>query len=47
MYYADAVPRYAKLGDVHRHGTDLYTALEMWARDGAAKSQRLHDLSDF
>jgi len=38
---------YARLGDVHRHGTDLYTALETWARDGAIKSQRLHDLSDF
>lgn len=38
---------YAKLGDVHRHGTDLYSALEAWARNGASKSQRLHDLSDF
>ena len=38
---------YAKLGDVHRHGTDLYAALEAWARDGPAQTQRLHDLSDF
>ena len=38
---------YAKLGDVHRHGTDLYSALEEWARDGQVRSERMHDFSDF
>eukprot|EP00054_Salpingoeca_dolichothecata_P014480 m.81844 g.81844 ORF g.81844 m.81844 type:complete len:141 (+) comp21011_c0_seq1:1169-1591(+) len=32
---------YAKLGDVHRDGTDTYEQLSLWAGDGLAKSNKV------